>query len=373
MGGARRALTYLAVFVPFLLSASSVFSISMVLSQLSATFRASLGEVLLAIPLDFIGGALGGLLIGGLADRAGRRPALMVSSALFGLGVLASSIINNVYELWALWLVVGFGVNAQNGVSYAVIVELTRGMRGSVGGAVQGLYFLGLFVDSLIYNYIRYWRLYLASVGIISLALSIPLTYAMEETYRGGGGPGRGLIPRGSAALTALFAAYAVGAFMFSVPLSSVAPEVALLFHAQPSFVMLLSILGFASFVTAGLASDRADRALVTVSFAALGAAGSLLALTLGAPMAVLPMLYLASGFFSYAGVWISESYQPEERATASNFVFLFGRLVGGFSPELVYLLSFSGLYEGLAINSLISSIVTIATATLIYRRFWNA
>jgi hypothetical protein len=56
-----------------MLSAYAVFSISMVVNQLSEALAASRPLVLWAIPIDFIGGAIGGLLIGHLADRAGRR------------------------------------------------------------------------------------------------------------------------------------------------------------------------------------------------------------------------------------------------------------------------------------------------------------
>ncbi len=363
----KLGLTYLAVFLPFLLSASSVFSISIVISQLTAAFNAPIAWLLLAIPIDFIGGAIGGVVLGGLADRAGRRLALLASSALFGLGALLASLANSVLVIWMLWFVIGFGVNAQNGVSYAVIVELSRGMRGSIGGAMQGLYFLGLFVDSIIYYYVRYWRLYFAFIGAISLAVSIPLTFFMQETYSARVKRAASVVPRGNLRLTLLFVAYTLAAFMFSVPLSSVAPDIVLLFRLPDWFITFLSLVGFFSFIIAGVASDKFNRALVTIAFALLGLAGAALAMLVGVPIVALPVLYFSSGFFAYAGIWISESYPIEQRATASNFIFLFGRLIGGFSPELVVALSFAGLYSGLAMISIISSAMALASAALLY------
>ncbi|MFP3265468.1 MAG: hypothetical protein RXO54_06510, partial [Acidilobus sp.] len=54
----------LGVLIPFMLSAYAVFSISLAADQLSASLRVPKALVLVAIPVDFIGGAIGGVAIG---------------------------------------------------------------------------------------------------------------------------------------------------------------------------------------------------------------------------------------------------------------------------------------------------------------------
>ncbi|MFP3231894.1 MAG: MFS transporter, partial [Acidilobus sp.] len=105
----RRA-SLIGVLVPFMLSAYAVFSISMVVNQLSEALAASRPLVLWAIPIDFIGGAVGGLLIGHLADRAGRRKALYLAGLTFSLAVLLASSIRELWQLYLAWFFVGFGV-----------------------------------------------------------------------------------------------------------------------------------------------------------------------------------------------------------------------------------------------------------------------
>ncbi|MGC9178173.1 MAG: MFS transporter [Conexivisphaera sp.] len=87
--GTTRSLV--GVLLPFMMSAYSAFSISMIVAQLARAFSTAVSTVLLAIPLDFIGGALGGVVMGYLADRYGRRPLLVASSAIFGAAVLAAA------------------------------------------------------------------------------------------------------------------------------------------------------------------------------------------------------------------------------------------------------------------------------------------
>ncbi|MGC8694914.1 MAG: MFS transporter, partial [Conexivisphaera sp.] len=170
--GTTRSLV--GVLLPFMMSAYSAFSISMIVAQLARAFSTAVSTVLLAIPLDFIGGALGGVVMGYLADRYGRRPLMVASGAIFGAAVLAAAAAANIWEIYAAWFVAGFGVNSQNGISYPVVVETLRRSTGTIGGAMQSLYFIGFLLDSLTYMYFHWWRTYLVVVGVASLILSVP-------------------------------------------------------------------------------------------------------------------------------------------------------------------------------------------------------
>jgi len=57
------------------------------------------------------------------------------------------------------WFLVGFGVNAENGITYALVAENWRSGRGLMGGLVQGIYFVGIVLDAVVSGMIRNWRL----------------------------------------------------------------------------------------------------------------------------------------------------------------------------------------------------------------------
>jgi len=360
------------VLIPFMMSAYAVFSISMIVGQLAAAFSTGISEVLIAIPVDFVGGAVGGLALGYLADRYGRRPLLFASSAIFGAAALMASTATSLWEIYALWFLVGLGVNSQNGISYPVVVETIRRSTGTVGGAMQSLYFIGFLLDSLTYMMIPHWRTYLAAVGAISLITSIPATALVGETLRRGNIRRVGVRAiRGRLALyTVALSAVVVGAFMLSVPLLGLAPTLVSGMGLETYYVSALSMIGFASFVAAGYLSDRLGRARTTAILAGLGAAASAALAALGsswAALIALALVFVSAGFFSFTGIWVSESYPVELRATATNIVFLLGRLLGGFSPMLVVLLYPPSLRVGMGMSGLISAALTLA-GVAVYR-----
>ena len=366
------ALALAGVLVPFMLSAYSVFSLSLVLGQLARQFSVPASAVLAAIPIDFVGGAVGGVLLGYMADRLGRRPALMLAVALFGLAVLAASAINSLWELYVLWFLVGVGVNSQNGVAYAVLVELLRSAKGSVGGFMQGLYFIGFFLDELVHVLVPHWRPYFLVVGASSLAVSLALTSQVPETSAGRRAPGASLLRMGRrlALVTVGLSAVVVGAFMYSVPLLSVVPSFLGSMGLGQRVLFGLSLAGFAGFVAAGAASDAYGRLGTQVAFSAAGLASSVLlalAASGGAGLAALVALFFFTGYFGFTGIWAGESYPAEFRATATNVVFLVGRLVGGFSAIIAALAYPPSLRVGTAITCAVANALALVGAAIYY------
>lgn len=80
----------------------------------------------------------------------------------------------------------------------------------------------------------------------------------------------------------------------------------------------------------------------------------------------LLALLYISSGLFSYDGIWVSENYPIDLRATASNFVFMFGRFIGGFAPEITSVVGMLNLSFGIGIVSFFASVL-ILTASIIF------
>ncbi|WP_148217209.1 MFS transporter [Acidilobus saccharovorans] len=354
------------VLVPFMLSAYAVFSISLAVSQLSEYLSEPPSLVLVAVLLSFIGGAAGGVMIGYVADRLGRRPAIMISSILFGASVLMASFMRALWELYALWFLVGVGVNSLNGVSYAVVVEVLRSSKGVFGGFMQGLYFVGFLLDVVTFALVRYWRPYFLTVGAVSLVASLAASLLVPETARRWARPASSMarMGRGLAVVTVGLTAIVAGAFMFSVPLLSVTPSFLPSMGLGQGLLMGLSLLGLASFTLAGYLSDRYGRLPVQAAFAAMGLASSALLIPayrglLGA--LALALMFFFTGYFGYAGVWAGETYPAEYRATATNVVFVVGRIMGGLSAVVAASLFPASLRVGTALTCIIANVIALA------------
>ncbi|MFP3163582.1 MAG: hypothetical protein RXQ75_07125 [Acidianus hospitalis] len=69
-------------------------------------------------------------------------------------------------------------------------------------------------------------------------------------------------------------------------------------------------------------------------------------------------LVYAFSAFFEFFGVWISELYPIQVRATGANFTLLIGRLIGGgFGTFIVSLIPLQ-LNVSLSLDLIITSIV---------------
>jgi hypothetical protein len=69
-------------------------------------------------------------------------------------------------------------------------------------------------------------------------------------------------------------------------------------------------------------------------------------------------LVYAFSAFFAFFGVWISELYPIQVRATGANFTLLIGRLIGGgFGSFIVSLIPLQ-LNVSLSLDLIITAIV---------------
>ncbi|MFP3304699.1 MAG: MFS transporter [Vulcanisaeta sp.] len=370
---------FVSVLVPFLMSAFCVFSIVYLFPELSTAFHVGVAALSLLVTLSFIGGAVGGVFLGMVADAYGRRVGLALSVLIFSLFTLMAGFAGGLLELYVFWFLVGFGVNAENGITYAVVIENWRSGRGLMGGVLQGIYFIGIVLDALVSGVIRDWRLVLISIGATSLALSLPLIMLVPETAGriGLGSVGYGELFRGSLLIiTVLSTVLVSSAFLYTIPLVSLAPTYlsAIKPPGLSTWLIALPLVGAASYVIAGYASDIYGRAktLTVLSTIALVSSVALLLMARSYPGYVtIPVVlaYFSSSIFAYLGVWISELYPMRVRATASNFAFFLGRLLGGVGPPIVAALFSYDLGVGLGYVLTISAALALAS-TLILSRF---
>ncbi|WP_175266926.1 MFS transporter [Acidiplasma cupricumulans] len=77
-----------------------MYSITFVLVPVSLYFHVPVSVVTLAITLSWIGGAIGGFIFGMVADKIGRKRAIIISVIIYSLGTIFAGLINSVYELY---------------------------------------------------------------------------------------------------------------------------------------------------------------------------------------------------------------------------------------------------------------------------------
>jgi MFS family permease len=164
----------------------------------------ALASLLLALAtfgVGFLTRPLGGLLIGAYADRAGRRPALLLSITLMGIGTLAVVLTPSYASIGALAsvalvvarLVQGLALGGEVGPSTVVLLEAaptrSRGFFVSWQGASQGLAVLvaglvGLVLTTLL-NKAQMaawgWRVAFA-VGLLIVPVGLYMRRRLPET-----------------------------------------------------------------------------------------------------------------------------------------------------------------------------------------------
>ncbi|PSN97864.1 MFS transporter, partial [Candidatus Marsarchaeota G2 archaeon ECH_B_SAG-C16] len=134
-----------SLLVVFLLSAAAVYSISFVLPNVILEFGSAAA---FSVPLSWVGGAVGGVVLSMVGDVRSRKYALLVSILLFTLPLGLNIRMGSLIELLAVWFLIGFGVNGENGLSYVYAAELSSPQkRGFIGSVMQGLYYLGGITD----------------------------------------------------------------------------------------------------------------------------------------------------------------------------------------------------------------------------------
>ncbi|MDP4333324.1 sugar porter family MFS transporter [Curtobacterium sp. A7_M15] len=128
-----------------------------------------------------LGGAIGALAGGPLADRFGRRWTLLLSGVLFSLGALVSAVAPDLAVLLVGRVVVGLGVGAAFVLMPVYIAELAPSrIRGALVAGFQLLTTLGILVGyginaALADSQAWRWSLGLAAVPGILLALGVLL------------------------------------------------------------------------------------------------------------------------------------------------------------------------------------------------------
>jgi predicted MFS family arabinose efflux permease len=312
----------------------------------------------LAMAIFLVGGAVGGLGFGILADRIGRLPVLSLTILTYSLFSALTALVWEVWQLHALRFVVALGTGGEWAVAAALVAETfpTR-FRALAGGTFHASSVLGAglaAVTGWALSDPQAWRWGFV-LGLVPALLVLAIRLGMREPSRSPGGSSSA--PRGGSLVELLgdprwrfrawlglaLAAVGLGTYwgiyawgpelVKEVVRGQVSDTVA---QQRSSTVYLLmnftgGMLGLLAF--APLATWKGRRfafaayhlgALVLAPLTFLGAQ------TYGQAALLLPLMaFVVLGMHAGYAIYFPELFPAHLRATGSSFCFNVGRLVG--------------------------------------------
>lgn len=179
MSPAQILVTLLGVFL-FALDGFDVMAISFAAPGIATEWgidRAALGIVL---SMELIGMSVGSILIGGLADKYGRRQAIFGCLLIMGVGMGLTATANSVYSLSLLRFITGIGIGGLLPAVAAIVPEFANDKRRAMlvsfaaSGFSLGTVLGGMAVTQLLQEYT--WRSIFV-FGASATLVAIPLVY----------------------------------------------------------------------------------------------------------------------------------------------------------------------------------------------------
>ena len=101
---------FIAALIGVTLDGYDFVLITLALPEIKAAFGLTLVQSAALVSAAFITRWLGGLILGGVGDRFGRKPAMIIATVLFAIGSLLMGFSPNFMFLFIMRMVVGFAM-----------------------------------------------------------------------------------------------------------------------------------------------------------------------------------------------------------------------------------------------------------------------
>jgi MFS family permease len=361
-----------------------LWSAVIVLPTIEAEFGLGRGGASIPYTATMVGFAVGGLLIGRLADRFGIRLPLILGTLMLGAGFLAAAFAASYWQfVLAQALLIGMlGSSVTFGPLVADVSLWFLRQRGiAVAVVASGNYLAGTIWPSILQHAIDLvgWRHAYMAVGGICLATMLPLTLllrgraALDDRsgpgcLRSAGGP----LPLSSGRLQALLVVAGLACCVaMSMPQVHIIAYCGDLGYGPARGAQMLSLMlgfGVVSRLGSGIIADRIGGLGTLI----LGSTLQCLALLFYLPFDGLTSLYVVSALFGLAQGGIVPSYAlivreyfPAREAGARVSLVLMatviGMAVGGWMSGAIY--DLTGSYQAAFLNGIAWNLLNMGIA----------
>ncbi|HET7618389.1 MAG TPA: MFS transporter [Vicinamibacterales bacterium] len=308
-----------------------------------------------------IASAAGGIIFGIVADRYGRRFALMGSILIYSVFTAACGLARSVYDLGVYRVLLGLGMGGEWASGAALVSETWPAQhRGKALGIVQSSWAIG-FAGAAIVTWLvlpRFgWRA-VFFVGIIPALFTLwiqrrvqePAIWTQSKASRAPSAGFKGMFAPGLARLTIAvtimnaFTLFAWWGFNLWLPgyLSLPVAEggIGLSTSVMSGFVVAMQVGMWFGYVTFGFISDTIGRKRTYVIYLLAAAALIWIYTSVRTPAILLVLgpfvAFFATGYFSGFGAVTAEIYPTSIRATAQGFTYNIGRVASAAAPFAV-------------------------------------
>ncbi|MGK4066524.1 MFS transporter [Rothia sp. HC945] len=183
--------SFFAAWLGVLLDGYDFVLISFALPAMIETFDLTLVQGASLVSAAFITRWLGGLVLGAVGDKFGRRPAMVVSILMFAVASIGMAFAPNYWFLFVFRLIIGFAMAGEYSASAAYVIESwPRHMRNKASGFLLSGYAFGVVLAAQVDKYLVPWAeqfghgwgwraLYLT--GIVPIVVAIYMRRSLPE------------------------------------------------------------------------------------------------------------------------------------------------------------------------------------------------